>query len=343
MNDDLKSLVESELSAEQRTAAWLYERVGHCTASRFKDATAKIGKGEAAARRNYRVQLAVERLINAPTANFVNSAMQWGIDQELQARMEYEAKTGAIVLESGFIHHATLQWCGGSPDGLIGKHGGVEFKCPFEPAVHVTTMMTGECEHLPQIQGLMWITGRKWWDFVSYDPRMPAGLQLYVKRIERDDKYIAALESDITAFLKEVNDQHVALMAMRDAYLAPKAAPQTPAPVPVGPSEHPAPSLAASTSAGAAANAATSECLAILAAIDLAKGRADLEALQPRITALQDDTEREECTNAYNFQVKELKRLAGLKTGAKTSKSANPGLADIPNNLPFKPTQTEIL
>jgi hypothetical protein len=204
---------------EQRSAAWLYERVGFCTASKFAAVMDITKKGtEGAKRRNYRVQLAVERLTNEPSQNFVSVAMQHGIDTEPFARMAYEARTGAVVEETGFIHHPHIELCGGSPDGLVGTDGGIEIKCPFEAAVHVETMMDRSCdEHLPQIQGLMWITGRKWWDFVSFDPRMPKGFQLYVLRVPRDDGYIAELEKSVTKFLVEVKEQHVALLAMADA------------------------------------------------------------------------------------------------------------------------------
>jgi hypothetical protein len=161
----------------------------------------------------------VERLLNEPQAGYMNEAMQWGAEKEAEARMAYEARTGALVEETGFIHHSTLEWCGGSPDGLIDADGGLEIKCPYETAVHVETMMTKSCaEHLPQIQGLMWITGRKWWDFVSYDPRMPKGVELYVQRVDRDEKFIAVLAQEVEAFLGEVREQHMAFLEMIEAH-----------------------------------------------------------------------------------------------------------------------------
>lgn len=200
-------------TAEQRTAQWLQERVGHCTASNFHSVLDRTKTGtEGAKRRNYRAKLTVERIINEPVSGFVNAAMEWGTAQESQARMAYEARTGAMIEEVGFIHHPTLKWVGGSPDGLIGKDGMIECKCPFEPAVHVSVLLTKECEHLPQIQGLLWITGRQWCDYVSYDPRMPAGLEIYVQRVMRDDKFIADLTTAVIAFLAEVETQHKALL-----------------------------------------------------------------------------------------------------------------------------------
>lgn len=192
----------------QRSAEWLYQRVGYCTASKFRDVqnmTSSGGKSKVL-RRNYMIQLAVERLTNEPTNHYTNAAMEWGTAQEAQARMAYEARTGAIVDEVGFLHHPALEWCGGSPDGLVGTDGLVEFKCPYESAVHVTTLLEGAmpAEHMPQVQGLLWITGRQWCDFVSYDPRMPKGLDMFVQRIERDDAYIATLETEVIKFLAEV-------------------------------------------------------------------------------------------------------------------------------------------
>ncbi len=208
----------------QRTAQWLYDRVGYCTASRFKDVLGVLKSGkEPAARRNYRVQLAVERLTNHPTSNYMNAAMEWGVTQEAQARMAYEARTGEIVEETGFIHHPSLEWCGGSPDGLVGAKGLCEFKCPYESAVHVMTLLDGAMpeEHAAQVQGLMWITGREWCDFVSYDPRPPRGLDLFVQRIARDDAYIASLETEVRKFLAEVaamlDAMHAKLETVKEA------------------------------------------------------------------------------------------------------------------------------
>ena len=166
------------------------------------------------------IQLCVERLIQQPAGHFVNAAMQWGIDQESQARMAYEARTGAIVEEVGFIHHPALEWVGGSPDGTVAEDGLVEFKCPFEPAVHVETLMAGAMpeEHRPQVQGLLWITARQFCDFVSYDPRMPKGLDLFVHRVQRDDKYIASLETEIRAFLGEVDSTLDAMLEKMGEY-----------------------------------------------------------------------------------------------------------------------------
>lgn len=197
----------------QGSEEWLAERAGHATASRFSDVLAKIKTGEAAVRRNYRLQLVTERLTGIPAESYQNAAMAWGTEQEPFARAFYEAETGDMVEQVGFIKHPGLAWAGASPDGLIGTDGGIEIKCPFQSSVHVETLQSGmPSEHKAQVQGVMWVTGRKWIDFISYDPRMPEKLRLYVQRIERDDAYIAELEKSVSAFLSEVAQQHAALM-----------------------------------------------------------------------------------------------------------------------------------
>lgn len=192
----------------QRTPDWLRDRIGHCTASMFHavlDYT-KAGK-EGAKRRNYRVRLIVERLLNEATDNYVTWQMQWGVDNEDQARMAYEARTGAFVEQVGFLRHASLGWCGASPDGLIDEDGCIEAKCPAEPGVHVQTILNGMPEeHMAQCQGVMWVANRKYCDFISYDPRMPENLRIYVQRIERDDEYIVNLDIEVRRFLAEVKD-----------------------------------------------------------------------------------------------------------------------------------------
>ncbi len=120
--------------------------------------------------------------------------------------MAYEAATGHMVEQVGFLKHPTLPMVGGSPDGLIGDDGGWESKSPFNSAIHLATVLDGMPEdHTPQVQGLMMNTGRQWWDFSSYDPRMPKQIQLYTQRIQRNDEYIVNLEAEIIKFQAEVN------------------------------------------------------------------------------------------------------------------------------------------
>lgn len=183
------------------------ERAGCATASRFSDILAKIKTGEAASRRSYRIQLVTERLTGNPVMGYSNAAMQWGVDHEAEARAAYEAESGELVEQTGFVKHTGLPWCGASPDGLVGEDGLVEIKCP-ESTTHLEWLEGGvvPSRHIPQIQGQMWVTGRKYCDFVSYDPRFPPVLQLFIKRVGRDDPYIKTLEAEVKDFLGGVDE-----------------------------------------------------------------------------------------------------------------------------------------
>jgi putative phage-type endonuclease len=195
-------------TADQRTEDWYAARLGKATASRFKDAIAALKSGAPAqARRDYLTELVVERLTQQPIQRFQNAAMTWGTEQEPAARAAYESATGRIVEETGFVAHDTLM-AGCSPDGLIDWDGLIEIKCPYSSANHIETLLNGmPAEHIPQVQGQLWITGREWCDFVSYDPRMPEALQLHVQRIQRDEAFIADLERRVSSFLSEVGYQ----------------------------------------------------------------------------------------------------------------------------------------
>lgn len=205
-------------TADQRTDDWYAARCGKATASRFKDAIAALKSGAPAqAQRDYLTELVVERLTQQPIQRFQNAAMTWGTEQEPAARAAYECVTGISVEETGFVAHDTLM-AGCSPDGLVDWDGLVEIKCPWNTAVHIETLLNGmPAEHMPQLQGQMWITGRQWCDFVSYDPRMPAELQLHVQRINRDPAYVADLERRVTEFLAEVGAQVEALRRLAES------------------------------------------------------------------------------------------------------------------------------
>jgi len=204
-------------TATQRDADWYAARIGKATASRFKDAIATLKSGAPAqAQRDYCTELVVERLTGQRAQKFVTAAMQWG-DHEPAARAAYERTTGISVEETGFVAHDTLL-AGCSPDGLVDWDGLIEIKCPWNTAVHIETLLNGmPAEHIPQVQGQMWITGRQWCDFVSYDPRMPEPLQLHIQRINRDPSFIADLEAKVTSFLQQVGTQVEALRRLAES------------------------------------------------------------------------------------------------------------------------------
>ncbi len=206
-----QALTEPKEPGTQGSAAWFAARAGRATASRFHDIIArrKDGKGYLAGRETYMWEIAIERMIGGPVDHYTSTAMQWGIDNESAARMAYEGRTGAFCEVVGFIPHPTLTVTtegegGASPDALVGDDGGIEIKCPFNSANHLGCFLDGvPVEHTAQIQGAMWITGRKWWDFISFDPRLPAPFNLYVHRVERDQEFIAHMEEEIIKFLRE--------------------------------------------------------------------------------------------------------------------------------------------
>jgi putative phage-type endonuclease len=189
----------------QGSAEWLASRAGVATASCFAAIMATVKSGEAADRRNYRARLVVERLTGKSVPSFQNAAMKQGTEREPFARMAYEAHTGNIVQEVGLCMHDTLT-AGASPDGLIGEDGGLEIKCP-ELAAHLNYLQIGAepPEYTWQIQGGMWVTGRQWWDFVSYNPDFPEHLQLIVRRIQRNEDAIKKLAAEVEKFLGEVD------------------------------------------------------------------------------------------------------------------------------------------
>jgi len=191
---------------EQRTEEWFAARLGKVTASRVADVLAKIKFGESASRKNYKMELVVQRLTGKAGESFTNAAMEWGTEQEPFARMAYEAYTGTFVKEEGFVDHPTIEGFGCSPDGIVGE-GLIEIKAP-NTANHIETVLENKApsKYIPQMQAQMACTGAKWCDFVSFDPRVPEDLQLFVVRVERDQEYIDAMEVEVKQFLSEVLD-----------------------------------------------------------------------------------------------------------------------------------------
>ena len=193
---------------DQRTPEWYAARLGKVTASRVADVVAKTKSGYSTSRANYMAQLICERLTGAQGESFSSAAMQWGVEVEPQARSAYEGATGSLVIELGFAPHNAIPMAGASPDGLIGDDGLVEIKCPIT-ATHIETLLgqSPPGKYVTQMQWQMACTGRKWCDFVSFDPRMPDGMKLFVKRVERDDETINVLEREIMMFLSELDDK----------------------------------------------------------------------------------------------------------------------------------------
>ena len=193
---------------EQGSDEWHTLRLGKATASRISDIIATTKSGYSTSRANYASELVVERLTNTRTAGYENDAMRWGKEKEAEARTAYEFYLDSSVEQVAFIDHSTIAMSGCSPDGLVGKHGLVEIKCPFKTAVHINTLLRKEVpsEYLAQIQWQMAVTHREWCDFASYDPRLPENMRLFTKRVDRDVAEIMRLEREVKLFLGEVDE-----------------------------------------------------------------------------------------------------------------------------------------
>lgn len=201
----------------QGSDEWFAQRLGRLTASRMADVIARTKDGYSTSREKYMVELALERITGARQEAYSNAAMEWGTNSEPLARAAYEADTGFLVVETGMVAHPRIAMAGASPDGLVNHDGLLEIKCP-QSATHVRNLCSGKPEgrYVVQMMWQMACTGRDWCDFVSYDPRMPDGLQLMVTRIERDDKRIQQLEEEAEKFLSEVDAMVQRLLSMRE-------------------------------------------------------------------------------------------------------------------------------
>lgn len=196
----------------QGSEAWFAVRCGKVTASRVADVIAKTKTGYGASRANYAAELIAERLTQATAPSFTNAAMQWGTDQEPNARATYCFQYDLDVEEIAFVDHPEIAMSGASPDGLVGLDGLVEFKCP-NTATHLDTLLseTVPTKYITQMQWQMACTGRAWCDFASFDPRLPPSMQLFVKRVHRDASLILDLETEVSAFIAEIDAKVEAL------------------------------------------------------------------------------------------------------------------------------------
>lgn len=204
----------------QGSPEWFAARAGKVTASRVADVIARTKTGYGASRANYAAELIAERLTGTTAPSFTNAAMQWGTDTEPKARDAYCFRHDVDVVEIGFIDHPLIAMTGASPDGLIGEEGLIEIKCP-NTATHLDTLLgeTVPAKYVTQMQWQMACTGRAWCDFASFDPRLPASMSLFVRRVARDEDLIAELEREVTAFIAEI-DEKVARLNERYARAA---------------------------------------------------------------------------------------------------------------------------
>jgi putative phage-type endonuclease len=201
---------------QQGTAEWHQLRLGKVTASRVADILAKTKSGASASRGNYLIELALQRVTKTIEESYTNAAMEWGTQTEPQARVAYEVATGNFVDQIAFVNHPTIAGFGCSPDGLVANDGLIEIKCP-NSATHWSYIKANKPpeKYIIQMQAQMAVTGAKWCDFVSFDPRMPERSQLLIVRVPRDPEFILFMEAEINQFLSEV-EVEVNLMEKRN-------------------------------------------------------------------------------------------------------------------------------
>jgi putative phage-type endonuclease len=193
----------------QRSVEWFESRRGLVTASRIKDIAKKQKNGSFyATRETYKNQLIAEIITGVSVKIPTSDAMQHGIDTEDMARKEYSEIVWDDVVEAPFVKHPRIERSGASPDALVGIEGLLEVKCPTT-VTHVLTLRENKMpeDHNYQVQWQMACTGRKFCDFMSYDPRLPEQYRIYLERIDRDDLFIAQLEEIVVNFLKEVDEE----------------------------------------------------------------------------------------------------------------------------------------
>lgn len=203
----------------QGSPEWFAARAGKITASRVGDLMARTKSGPSTSRANLLALLAVERITGQCVETYTNGAMLRGTELEPEARAAYEAHAGLLCEEVGIVVHPELDYVTCSPDGLVGDDGLLEIKCPQAMAKHLEALRSGAhaVEYRWQLQGQLWVAGREWVDAVSYDPRWPAGLQLAVTRVTRDETAIQELEAECERAEYELQAMVVELNNLRSA------------------------------------------------------------------------------------------------------------------------------
>ena len=208
------------IDAPQRSSEWFAARAGRLTGSRAKDMLATIKSGAwAASRRDLLMQLVVERLTGKPAeeSDFVNAAMQWGIDHEAEAFVAYEALTGHVAVRTGFLAHTELM-VGCSLDGHVGDFEGiVELKCP-KSTTHWNYLRGDRvipADHVTQIRHNLFVTGAAWCDFLSFDPRFPPEMQTFYLRVTRDECDLDGYAELVRVFLADVDREVIAAKGWR--------------------------------------------------------------------------------------------------------------------------------
>jgi predicted phage-related endonuclease len=207
MRTEYAPTAEQLRNLTQGTPEWLTARRGRVTASRCRDIIAKRQNGKPTDKRyNYLMELVTEHITKRCVEHHVTPAMEWGLEQQPFAQAAYEISQDCSVEAVGLIVHPTIELFASSPDGTVGEFGLVEFKCPTD-RVHLEYLRDGVIpeDYIPQMDAQMaCMPERRWNDFVSFNPNMPYGMQLFIRRLHRDKERIEKLEAGVHAFLDEL-------------------------------------------------------------------------------------------------------------------------------------------
>lgn len=201
------------LDMRQGSDEWEQARLGIPTASQFKRIITPKTLKLSEQRHKYKHQLLAEWLTGqSMDSEFVSGPMERGSALEARAVAYYEVERDVKVDRVGFCLRDDRQ-IGCSPDGLVGDDGGLEIKCPMAPAC-VGYLLDEKIEedYLLQVQGGLYITGRKWWDVLGWNPDM-AQFPLPIVRMDRDETVIEAIHNGLEIFLSELNDAKKYLLA----------------------------------------------------------------------------------------------------------------------------------
>ena len=184
-------------NCEQGSEEWFAVKCGKISASHFSEVLSKKP-----GRVTYMRKVAAERQYGISHESYSNKAMKSGIEGEPKARAYYDGLFGPVE-QVGFVELNDYVGC--SPDGLVGDYGLVEIKCPH-PSTHVKYVAGKKMpsDYVAQVQGQLWVTGRKWCDFVSFLPHAKKGNPFWHIKVERDEKYINVLSIAVETFIQEM-------------------------------------------------------------------------------------------------------------------------------------------
>ena len=205
----LEHIFDMNLEPDKGQEEWHQKRLGKFTSSRFADMMT-TGRAKNERYGQSAIKYIYEKIAEILTAQphvVTSQSMDWGTQMEAAAITLYEEKTGNKVEYTGFLEFGS--YAGGTPDGLVGEDGVIEAKCPFNPANHIQTIIENQVpnQYQFQVQGNLMVTGRKWCDFISYDPRVNEdSLKLHVIRVERDEAIILAIQERIAEVTEKLNE-----------------------------------------------------------------------------------------------------------------------------------------